>query len=65
MQLCLDRRIAVRLDDSRSKVSVAIGRDNEAEVHESTQEKLVVFEAINHIVEGDGALDGGFALVIS
>ena len=64
MQLCFDCRVPVGLDDRWCEVSIAISWNDEAEVHESSEEKFEVFEAIQDVVEGDSAFNCRFALVV-
>lgn len=40
------------------------GRNDESEVHESAEEKLEVFEAVEDIFGGDATLEGGATLVL-
>lgn len=46
VQLCLDGRVAVILDDGRGEVSVSVGGHNQSKVHESANKNLGVFEDI-------------------
>lgn len=41
MELCLNRRVAVGLDNSWGEVCVSVGGDDEAEVHEAEDWRLV------------------------
>ena len=50
-------------NDGWSEVGVAVGWDDEAEVHETSEPDLVVLEAASDVAESDLALDGGLALV--
>ena len=47
-----------------SEHSPVCGHD-QTEVHQSTKEKFIVLEAVNHVLESDGAFEGGFALVVA
>ena len=64
VQLGPDLRVAVRADDAGGKEGVAVGRDDESEVHEAAQEEFVVFEAVEDVSEGDAAFAGRAALVL-
>ena len=64
MELCFDRRVPVSLDDRWCEVSIAVRWNDEAEVHESSEEELEVFEAIQNVVECDSAFNCRFALVV-
>ena len=63
VQLRPDLRVAVGFDDARGEESVAVGWDDQPEVHEGAEEELVVFEAVEDVAGGDLALAGGAALV--
>ncbi len=63
VQLCADLSVAVCFNDAGSEESVAIGGDNESEVHESAEEEFVIFEAIHYIGKGDSALARGATLI--
>ena len=40
------------------------GRNDESEIHQSAEEKLVVFEAVEYVFGGDATLEGGATLVL-
>ena len=63
VQLCADLSVAVCFNDAGSEEGIAVGGDNESEVHESTEEEFVIFEAIYHIGKGNSALARGAALI--
>jgi hypothetical protein len=63
MQLRLDGRVAVALDNGRGEISVSVGRYNQPKVHETADEDLGVFEDFQDVSGGDGSFAGGFALV--
>ena len=63
VQLGLDWTVAVGLDNGRSKVCVAISRNNHTKVHEAAEEYLWVLEDIDHIFDADTLLECVFALV--
>ena len=63
MQLGADWGVAVRLDDPGGEEGVAVGGDDEAEVHEAAEENLGVFEHVDDVADADGAFGGGAALV--
>ena len=63
VQLGADLRVAVCADDAGGEEGVAVGRHDEAEVHEAAEEELVVFEAGEDVAGGDAAVAGGAALV--
>ena len=63
VQLCADLGVAVCSYYARGEEGVAVGGDNESEVHECADEEFEVFEAAEDIVEGDAALAGGAALI--
>ena len=63
VQLRADLCVAVGFYDARGEEGVAVGGDDEPEVHEGAEEELVVFEAVEDIARGDLALAGGAALV--
>lgn len=64
VQLGADLRIAVGFDDPRCEEGVAVGGHDESEIHESAEEELVIFEAVEHVCGRDAALAGGAALVL-
>lgn len=64
VQLGADLRIAVCFDDSRCEEGVAVGGDDESEIHESAEEEFVVFEAVEDVFGGNAALAGGATLVL-
>ena len=49
VQLGADLRIAVGADDAGGEECVAVGGDDESEIHESAEEELVVFEAVEDV----------------
>lgn len=63
MQLGPDGRVAVRLDDARCEECVAIGRDDEAEVHKSADKDLVVLENVEDIPRCDPPREAGAAAI--
>lgn len=64
VELGADLRIAVCLDDAWGEECVAVGGDDQSEVHQAAEEEFVVFEAVEDILGGDAALAGGAALVL-
>ena len=64
MKLCLDVAISVGLDDARSKICVAIRRDDQPKIHEAPEEDLIILEAVEHIPESYAALQGGLSLIV-
>ena len=64
VQLGADLRVAVRADDAGGEEGVAVGGDYEAKVHESAEEEFEVFEAVEHVFDGDAAFAGRAALVL-
>lgn len=64
MELCADLGVAVGVDDAWGEEGVAVGWDDEAEVHEPAQEDLEVFEDVEDVRECDGAFGRGSALVL-
>lgn len=63
MELGLDGRVAVALDDGGRKVCIAICGYDQAKIHQATDKNLGVFEDICDVSRFDGALAGGAALV--
>lgn len=63
VELSLDSAVVIRLDNAGGEVSVTIRRDNQAKIHEAPDNDLVVLEDVADILEGDGPLTGGTALV--
>lgn len=63
VKLGLDRRIAIALNNGGGKVGIAVGRDDEAEIHHTTNEDLGILEYISNVSQFDGAFTGGSALV--
>lgn len=63
MQLGLNRAVTVGCDDGRREEGVAIGRDDQAEIHEAANKDLVVLEDSANISEGNLAVRSGTALV--
>ena len=63
VQLRADLGVAVGVDYARGEEGVAVGWDDEAEVHESAEEDLIVFEDVEDVARGDGAFGGRAALV--
>jgi len=57
-QLRLDGRVVVALDDGGREVCVAVGRHDEAEVHQPAEPDAVVAHDGQHVAEGDAALGG-------
>ena len=64
MQLSADLRIAVCFDDARGEEGVGVSGNEESEIHESTEEEFVVFEAVEDVFGGDTALASGATLVL-
>ena len=46
VELCADLGVAVCFDDAGSEEGVAVGGDDEAEVHDSAEEGFEIFEAV-------------------
>lgn len=65
VQLRLDSRVAVRLDDAGGEKGVAVRRHNEAEVHETADEDLVIFKHVDDVPNSNRALCCGAALVLA
>lgn len=63
VKLCLHRAVAERLDDAGRKVGVTIGGDDEAKVHESSEDDLGVLEDIENITKRRLALSARAALI--
>lgn len=63
VQLGLDAVVAVRLNNARREVGVAISGHNQAEVHEASDNDLIIFEDVADILEGCAALHGGTPLI--
>jgi hypothetical protein len=63
VQLCLDLRVAVGLDNGGREVGVSIRRYNQAEVHESANEDLGVLEHIHDVLGFYGSFARGATLV--
>ena len=63
VQLRADLRVAVCFDDAWSEEGVAVGGNNESEVHECAEEEFEIFEAIYYIGKGNPALARGAALI--
>ena len=63
VELGADLSVAVCFDDAGSEEGVAVGGDDEAEVHESAEDEFEVFEAVEDVGEGYSAVAGGAALV--
>lgn len=63
VQLCLNRTVAVSLDDTRREVGVAVSRHNKAKVHESSNDDLVVLEDVLDVLPGDAAITSSGTLV--
>lgn len=55
--------VAVAFDDAGGKEGVAIGGDDEAEIHEAADEEFEVFEAFEDVCEGDSTFSGGATLI--
>lgn len=53
VQLGFDGTVAVSKNDSGGKISVSIGWDDQAEVHESSNDDFVVLEDSADVFEGD------------
>ena len=64
VELGPDLRVAVRADDARGEEGVAVGGDDEAEVHEPAEDEFVVFEAVEDVFGVDAAVAGGAPLVL-
>lgn len=58
-QLGLDVAVVELLDNTRSKVGVAVGRDNEAKVGKAASNNLVVLEDSEDVTDLDGAVGAG------
>jgi hypothetical protein len=65
VQLCLNGGVAVGLDNTRGEVGIRIRGYNEPQVHQAAEEEFVVLETVDHVLEGDGSLEGGAALVVA
>ena len=63
VELCADLSVAVCFDDAGCEEGVAVGGDDETEVHDAAEEEFVVFEAVEDVGEGDAAFACGAALV--
>ena len=50
-------------NDSRCEISVSIGRHNQTKVHETAEEELEVFEAVENIAGRDTSLKGSLSLI--
>lgn len=64
VELGADLRIAVCSNDAGGEECVAVGGDDESEIHEPAEEELVVFEAVEDVFWGDAALASGATLVL-
>ena len=64
VQLGADLRVAVRADDAGGEEGVAVGRHDEAEVHEAAQDEFEIFEAVEDVCGRDAAVARGAALVL-
>ena len=63
VQLGLNGGVAVTLDDGGAEVCVTVRGDDQAEIHEATDDDFEVFEDVANVFGGDRAFAGGFALV--
>ena len=63
VQLCADLRVAVCFNYAGSEEGIAVGGNNESEVHECAEEEFEIFEAIYYIGKGNPALARGAALI--
>ncbi len=62
-KLSLNRRVAEIGNNAWCEEGVTVRRDDETEVHDSTEPDLVVFEAAGDVAQGGLAVRGGAALV--
>ena len=63
VQLCADLSVAVCFNDAGSEEGIAVGGDNEPEVHDAAEKEFEIFEAIYYIGKGNPALARGAALI--
>jgi hypothetical protein len=63
VELGLDRRVAVALDDSGRKVRITVCWYNQAKIHQATNQDFGVLEHVSNISCFYGTLTGGAALV--
>lgn len=63
MKLCLDRRVAEILDNSRGEVGISIGGNDQAKVHESAEQDFGIFEDVRHILGFYGSFARGAPLI--
>ena len=63
VELCLDGRVSVCLQDRGSEEGISVGGDDHTEIHESSDNDFVVFEYTPDIADSDLAFCGGTALV--
>lgn len=63
VELRLDGRVAVRLDDLGTEVRVAVRRNDQTEVHEATDDDLGIFKYASNISSRNGSFASGFALI--
>ena len=64
VQLSLDRRVPVGLDDRWCEIGIPVCWDDEAKVHQSSEEELVVAETVQDVSESDLAFKSGLSLVL-
>ena len=65
MQLGFDLAITVGLDDSGGEICISISWDDEAEIHKTTEEDLVVLKTIENVLESNPPLYGRFSLIFN
>lgn len=58
VQLGLDGRVTVSLNDAGGKEGVAVRGDDEAEIHQAADENLVVLEDVDGVPDRDPPLKG-------
>src|SRR4051794_26214966 len=63
VQLSLYWGVTVRLNDCWGKISVSVGGDNKAKVHQTSKEDLGVTEYFGNIAGRNGTFDGRSALI--
>jgi len=63
VQLCLDRGVAITLQDAGGEVGIAVRWNNETEVHEAADKNLRIPEDATYIGYLDWAFGGRLALV--
>lgn len=63
VQLRLDGRVAVGLEDAWRKIGVSVSRDDETKVHEAAEDDLVILENVADVLDRNAPFNAGAALV--